>query len=103
MHTQMTIFAWSASRSGPTVTVKGIDALGNAVKVPNVRVVQATEDGQVVATDVGNQRFALATRASEDLAAIVREVVFGDGTDASLQRTIDLCREARDRYSIERA
>ena len=36
------------------------------------------------------------------LKAIVRETIFGDGTDDSHQRTIDLCNEARTRFGIER-
>ena len=37
------------------------------------------------------------------LTGIVREMIYGDGTDASLQRVIDLCNEARSTFSIERA
>lgn len=36
------------------------------------------------------------------LAGIVRELIFGDGTDASLQRTIDLCIAAQKRFDIKR-
>lgn len=36
------------------------------------------------------------------LTEIVREMIFGEGTDASLQRVIDLCNEARDAFGIER-
>lgn len=38
----------------------------------------------------------------EALEGIVREMIFGDGTDACLQRTIDLCVEAQKRFGIER-
>jgi hypothetical protein len=38
----------------------------------------------------------------EALEGIVREMIFGDGTDACLQRVIDLCNEARERFQIER-
>lgn len=44
----------------------------------------------------------LADAAMPMLARIVRETIFGDGTDASLQRTIDLCNEARKQFGIER-
>jgi hypothetical protein len=39
---------------------------------------------------------------ADALDEIVREVLFGDGTDASLQAAIDLCNAARDRFGIER-
>lgn len=39
---------------------------------------------------------------AEALNGIVREMIFGEGTDASLQRVIDLCNEARSRFQIER-
>lgn len=39
---------------------------------------------------------------AEALDSIVREMIFGDGDDASLQRVIDLCNSAKDRFGIER-
>lgn len=36
------------------------------------------------------------------LETIVREMIYGEGTDASLQRVIDLCNEARDDFNIGR-
>lgn len=36
-----------------------------------------------------------------DLVAIVREMIFGEGTDASVQRALDLCNEAKTRHGIE--
>lgn len=39
---------------------------------------------------------------SAALEGIVREMIYGDGTDACLQRVIDLCNAARERFSIER-
>jgi hypothetical protein len=78
MHTQLVIHGWSVSRSGPTVTVKGKDAAGQDIKVPNVRVITPDEaTGTVVATDVGNQRFELAVPAS-GVDPLVRDAVLSD-------------------------
>lgn len=102
MHDRLTLTAWSLRRSGPAMTLKGTIPGGVEAKVPNVKIVEV-QDGRVVATDVGNQRFDLLTGTEPDLVAIVREMIFGEGTDASLQRVIDLCNEARVRHGIERA
>lgn len=59
MHTQLAIHGWSAGRSGAAMTVKGRDANGGEVKVPNVKHIGPDGTGQVIATDVGNQRFKL--------------------------------------------
>ena len=45
----------------------------------------------------------LPSRETIALTAIVREMIYGDGTDASLQRVIDLCNEAKREFNIERA
>lgn len=63
MHTQLTIHGWTAGRSGPTMTVKGRDAEGREIKIPNVKVIMP-DGGSIVAVDVGQQRFELAVAGS---------------------------------------
>jgi hypothetical protein len=48
------------------------------------------------------QLFVDAPELHDHLTGIVREMIFGDGTDASFQRTIDLCLAAQKRFGIER-
>lgn len=59
MHTQLAVHDWSAGRSGAAMTVKGRDAEGSEIKIPNVKHIGPDISGVVVATDVGNQRFKL--------------------------------------------
>jgi hypothetical protein len=103
---------WSARRSGPTLTVKGTGETGQPVHIAGLDVV--TVDGnQVLAVEGPHRaqqsgrrepiRLQLVTPAAEALESIVREMIFGDGTDACLQRTIDLCNEARAKFGIERS
>lgn len=44
----------------------------------------------------------MSDAALRDLAAIVAEQIFGDGTAASQQRVIDLCNAAKARHGITR-
>jgi hypothetical protein len=60
------------------------------------------EDGKLRSLSVPDDLRNPELARSDALTAIVRELIFGDGTVASLQRTLDLCNAARDRFGIER-
>jgi hypothetical protein len=104
---------WTARRSGPALTVTGTGETGAPFKMSGLDVVTVDESPHVIATEGGFRahraghgepvRLHLVTPAETALTGVVRELVFGDGTESSLQRAIGLCVAAQRRFGIERA
>lgn len=82
-------------RFAPRATIGQLD--------PDVRYSNPEMAGwPVTRADDGCGEFVPGDAAEKAVTGIVREMIYGDGTDASLQRTIDLCNRARDRFNITR-
>lgn len=52
------IFKWKARRAGGRITIYGKTADGRDLRVPNVDVIEATDNG-VTATDKNDTKYAL--------------------------------------------
>ena len=79
----------------------GVQASGNAIQTCGPHTGHFVMS--IAYCDSAETAAFLANRPErEALVAVVREMIFGEGTDASLQRVIDLCNEAKRRFGIER-